>query len=191
MFTNLTGLFFVALTVASCNVNSQTTNLTKDKGLPNLTSTPPPVDADIPKSRTPDLQILSSDTVRCGDVNYEIQKINNIDKQIFEVRLLTPENRVLHTIEMPEVDEVQGFALNGVNTTNKGFVISIEWGTRIYHEVQFNFDCIKSSFVLTKLIHKSLDQHFPEDSRKQRREIKTIEPSVPFKEFRLSDFLTD
>jgi hypothetical protein len=152
---------------------------------------PSPKDNKASAERAPDLQILSSEKIKCGESEYELQTVNNIGHKTFDVRLVHAGTGETASIPMPTSDEYGNFALNWAKATKQGFELSIEWGTRIYHEMSFGFTCQKGRFVLAGIKHETFDRHFPEDANRYRTRKPAVRPNLPFEKFEIKDFMVD
>lgn len=138
-----------------------------------------------------DDQIETSERLACGELKYELMKVYNARRQARDVKLVKINGETVHTVEMPTQGEFQGFSVNWAKRIDEGFEISIEWGTRIYHEMRFGFVCEQNDFVLTKIKHNTFDKHFPGDSNKYNYRAKRVTPGLPFEKFVITDFMVD
>lgn len=153
---------------------------------------PTPLKVDWPTvTKTPALQIITSENIQCGGVEYDLQKVNNIDRQAYDIRLVTSDGTVTNILNMPSGNLIQNFGVDWAKKIFGGFEITVSWGTRIHHEKTFNFVCKQKSFVLTKIKHESFDTHFPEDSKKYQLSTKPVVPNLPLAKFVITDFLND
>lgn len=185
-------LLFVSgflLLMTGCPIGSSVTSAPHDP-LSHVSPTPPTVEKPV-VGPTPNQQIMTSEMVRCSRVVYDLQNVNNISRQADDVRLVKPDGPITNNINMPSVNLFQGFALNWAKKIPGGFQISIEWGTRIYHEMRFDFVCKRSGFFLTKIRHENFDKHFPEDSKRYRVRTVRVKPNLPLEKFVITDYMVD
>lgn len=157
---------------------------------PIASMTPPPGELSIPE-QTPILQIMTTEKLRCGDVEYELQTVNNISRQADDIRLVKADGTITNNLNMPSNNLVQNFGVDWAKKISGGFEITISWGTRIHHEKTFNFVCKQNEFFLTKIKHEKFDTHFPEDSKKRHLSTKPVVPNLPLGKFLITDFLND
>lgn len=96
-----------------------------------------------------------------------------------------------HAISVPrQIDaEPMGFSLNWAKKNEKGFEISIEYGSRYYFDKTLFFECKKNDFFLTKAVVNSFDKRDPEKSF--RKKIVAIKPEVALKDFQVKDCWND
>ena len=98
------------------------------------------------------------------------------------------EGRVLHTIELPTGEGLNGFAFDGVKKTSPGFEISVEYGSVIYYHKAFVFICRQHKFYLSKLKVDSFNKHNPE---KWSKKVIRVRPNVPLEKFFITDFMRE
>ena len=133
------------------------------------------------------LYVEKSVTVSCRSVRYNLQRVRSADKKINEIRLVGSSDSVEYATPVPTQDEFNGFALNWLKRVSEGFQISVEFGSRIYHEMVFNFRCIETGFYLFRIEHSTFDKHAPEDADKYVKETILVSPNLPLEKFSLVD----
>lgn len=138
-----------------------------------------------------DDQIETSERLTCGELKYDLIKVYNARRKARDVKLVKINGETVRTVEMPTQGEFQGFSVNWAKRIDEGFEISIEWGTRIYHEIRFGFVCEQNDFMLIRIEHNTFDKHFPEDSNKYNYRAKQVNPGLPFEKFVITDFMVD
>lgn len=118
---------------------------------------------------------------------------------IFDVRIDSTDRReisiqrgkiITDKIEIPTQETVQGFAVNWIKATEKGFEISIEYGgsSRYYHK-DFRFYFEDGDFVLKDILVDTFDKRNPEDEKSYTKKTDTLEVPIKFKNFKIVDYL--
>jgi hypothetical protein len=101
---------------------------------------------------------------------------------------IVSEGQVLHTIELPTGEGLNGFAFDGVKKTSQGFEISIEYGSVIYYHKAFVFICRQHQFYLSKIKVDGFNKHNPE---KWSKKVIRVRPNVPLEKFFITDFMRE
>lgn len=123
----------------------------------------------------------------CSDSNgYKVEK--NRDDE-FNLVNIVQDDKVVETLKLPTGLSQNGFALNWAKKTQRGFEISIEYGSRFYYQKEFNFECKESQFYLTKIITNTFDKNDPKKSWRKRKT--NIKPNIPFSNFKVTDYITN
>jgi hypothetical protein len=187
----------VALTLllAACAIDTASTTEPSTGGYPaaNPVSAFPDTFPYVPlptPEPSPELQIRQLERVRCNETIYDLQQVNNMTRQRTEVRLVRLDGAAV-TIDMPTQDDYNGFSLEDAKKTQKGFEIAVEWGSRIFHHLRFNFVCRDRGFALTKVVHDTFDKHFPEDTKRYRSRTSAVHPEVPFENFVVTRYMVE
>jgi len=190
MILHYLGLFIIFLSFTYCAPGSESLSQSSQSG--RIVASPtPPSNNRVFEEQSPDLQILSSEKVPCGESEYKVERVNNILRKAFDVRIVNTSSGAKQTIQMPNQSEYNGFALNWAKATERGFELSIEWGTRIHHDMKFSFACRDSRFILAAIKHDTFDSHFPEDTKKYRTRKPAAKHDMPFEKFVITDFMVD
>jgi len=130
--------------------------------------------------------------VICEETQYDLLSVDSTDRRDRNnLKLVRKDSTVINEIEMPTDDEFQGFAVDLANPRKRGFQIAVEWGTRIFHHLDFDFDCKQSGFYLSKTTHFTFDKHYPENEKLYKTRIKKITPPLPLNKFAIRDFMVD
>jgi len=133
----------------------------------------------------------TSAKVICGKTQYDLLQVESVERQASDVKLVRDDSTVVKVIQMPNQSEYQGFAIDWVKPSKNGFQISIEWGTRIFHHIDFDFDCKKTGFYLSTITHETFDKHYPENEKLYKTRIKKIIPLLPIEKFAVRNFMID
>lgn len=131
-----------------------------------------------------DEDIISKTILKCGDKVFTLVVRYKDDSKSID---LLEDKTVKNTINLPNQNEVNGFSLNQVKETKEGFGISIEYGSRLYYQKNFDFVCKQNSFYLREVKITSFDKHNPDSSWKETSRI--INPKLPIEKFLVADFL--
>jgi hypothetical protein len=124
--------------------------------------------------------------VDCADPNgYSVE--SGTEPGTNSVKILSS-GTVLHTIELPTGESLNGFAFDGVKKTSQGFEISIEYGSVIYYHKAFVFICRRHKFYLSKIKVDSFNKHNPE---KWSKKVIRVRPSVPLGKFFITDYMNE
>lgn len=97
--------------------------------------------------------------------------------------------KILNTIKIPTQSDANGFSLRSTEKTKKGFEITIEYGSRIYYQKQFNLICKEGNFYLYKVKVESFDKHDPESMSNWDEKESKIYPLLPVEKFSIFDYL--
>ena len=137
---------------------------------------------------TPSRVNEDSKKLQCGDIEFELNKISVSPDNRWDIEIVGKGSRV--TLPTPSFDEYQNLGVLSA-VQNDGFSISVDWGTRIYHDMRFTFTCGTSGFSLVRIDHDTFDKHFPEDASKYRQRVRKVVPNIPIEKFVLRDFMVD
>jgi hypothetical protein len=121
----------------------------------------------------------------CGSTSYDIFKSEKDANRISELSFIS-NGLTKYTIALPSDDDFQGFALDWVKQTPNGFNISIEWGSRFFHEKEFIFVCRSDRFYLEKILHSTFDKANPSKSANTKQKFK-----VPLASFKITDYMQE
>ena len=150
-----------------------------------------PYEASTPNSairNSPNLKrFFTSQTLRCNNPN-NYKLVRDRDSEANYVNIIQG-NKIKHSIKLPTGLTYNGFAVNWAKKTKAGFEISIEYGSRIYYEKEFNFVCRKGQFYLTKIRVNSFDKHVPENDAKYHTA--NIKLNIPLTKFKVNDYITE
>jgi hypothetical protein len=156
-----------------------------------VASPTPRIDDKEAKEEDPSFQIISSEKVRCGKNEFELNEVNNIKRQADDVEVINSSSGAKLTARMPTSSEYGNFSLRWAKATKRGFELEISWGTRIYHHVKFDFACQHGRFILSAIKHDTFDSHFPEDIKRYRTRRPPVRPNLTFEKFVITDFMVD
>ncbi len=123
--------------------------------------------------------------VNCSGKSFELETVYDELRDAKNIKL-TKNKKVEKIIKLPNQSEFNGFALNWVKKTQKGFEISLDYGSRFYYAKRFNFVCRKGKFFLNEIKVESFDKHNPEkwDSKTVK-----INPNMPLEKFLIKDYI--
>jgi hypothetical protein len=107
----------------------------------------------------------------------------------FNLVKIVQDKKVVELIKLPTGQSQNGFALNSAKKTERGFEITIEYGSRIYYQKRFNFECQDHQFFLTKIDINTFDKQNPEKSWKETGT--AIKPPVAISKFEVADYITN
>ena len=124
-------------------------------------------------------------TTTCGGENYILTVITKGEKRNLEI---SNSQKTIKTLSISYLSEPY-VSLDSVKTSEKGFVFSIEYGSRLYYAKQFKFVCRQKTFYLDKIKVNSFDKADPETSWKKCTKI--ITPILPLERFSLTDYLSN
>ncbi|OOG76490.1 hypothetical protein [Algoriphagus sp. A40] len=71
------------------------------------------------------------------------------------------ENKLFKEVNLPSQLDYSGFSLNGFLKTEKGFVVSVEYGSVNYFQKEFFFQCKQDGFILYKIRTTSFNKRNP------------------------------
>ena len=93
-------------------------------------------------------------------------------------------------IEIPTQEIIQGFAVNWIKATEKGFEISIEYGgSSRYYQKDFRFYFDDENFVLKEILVDTFDKRNPEDEKSYTKNTDTLDVPIKVKDFKIVDYL--
>jgi hypothetical protein len=139
----------------------------------------------------------ASDPSASRAANDELPAVNCGDSSSYDVNVVaggvggvdvTSDGKLLRPIAVPSQSEVPGFTLNWAKKTDRGFDISIEFGSRIYFGKRLIFECRKDAFYLTGVDVESFDK---DNLTKKKHKTVELKPPVPLAKFKLTDQTTD
>ena len=71
------------------------------------------------------------------------------------------ENKIYKRVNLPSQLDYSGFSLNGFLKTEKGFVVSVEYGSINYYQKEFYFQCKQNGFNLYQIRTSSFNKIDP------------------------------
>ncbi len=97
---------------------------------------------------------------------------------------------IIDKIEIPTQETIQGFAVNWIKATERGFEISVEYGgSSRYYQKDFRFYYEQDDFVLKDILIDTFDKQNPEDEKSYTKKTDTLKVPVKFKDFKVEDYL--
>ena len=184
MFTIFALIALVAL-LPGCSQNAQTGERNSMEGRPVVSAADPSVVV----TPTPDPRGTESIRIACEGQELDLENFENTERNRTEIRLVQRDGKVVHAVEMPKVNDFQNFAVGHLAARKDGFQFNVDWGTRISHEIEFDFVCRRGEFYLTGLVHQTFDRRDPENAAKYTKRNISMAPSVPFKKVVVADLL--
>jgi hypothetical protein len=128
-----------------------------------------------------------SKTFDCTASNdYKVEKDRDEE---FNLVHIIQDDKIVETIKLPTGLSQNGFALNWAKKTKSGFEILIEYGSRIYYQKEFKFECKNHQIYLTSINTTTFDKNDPEKSWKKRKT--NINPKVLLSNFKVTDYITN
>jgi|SRR5688572_12112508 len=179
----LTALLFL---FTGCSEGARSVERTQTEGRPVATAADPSVVV----TPTPDPRITGAVKIKCMAENLEVQEFRNARPSQDEIRIVRPDGTILHSLRMPSVDDFQNFAPGPLTSRIDGFDFSVDWGSRIYHEVTFRFACNEAELRLSTIKHSTFDKHDPENDAKYTNRTIAVTPNLSIREVVVGDFLT-
>ena len=185
MFTIFALIALVAL-LPACSQNAQTGERNSMEGRPVVSAADPSVVV----TATPDSRVTGAVKIKCKAEELEVQEFRNAGPNRDEIRIVRPGGTILYTLKMPSVDDFQNFGTGPLVPSNDGFDVSVDWGSRIYHEVTFSFACREDELRLSTIKHSTLDKHDPENDAKSANRTISVKPDLSMRDVVVGDFLT-
>lgn len=96
------------------------------------------------------------------------------------------ENKIYKKVNLPSQLDYSGFSLNGFLKTEKGFVVSVEYGSINYYQKEFYFQCKQNGFNLYQIRTSSFNKRNPS---KETVLDSILSPQMALKDFRFIPFL--
>ena len=124
-------------------------------------------------------------TTNCGGESYDVYRIYEMTSPRSKLQFMS-RGVARYEIPLPTQSDFQGFAVNWVKRTPTGFDMSVEWGSRIYHEKDFFFVCQNGRFYLERITHSTFDKADPSKWSNSKRRLK-----VRLQNFKINDFMQD
>jgi hypothetical protein len=135
-----------------------------------------------------------------GDVQHIDQRVDlvcdDVDFRLFRITLKGGTEAVtlfkgkdeVRTERLPNQAEVKKFKLDPLRKSDKGFDLSVEYGTRFYHSKRFEFACEDGSFSLLRISSERFDTSNP---AKISRRNEPVGRKTPWEEFGMRLYLID
>ena len=128
----------------------------------------------------------TSTVVLCDDSDsYAVDVVDDEARQARNVVLLVA-GKPKNVVQLPNGTEINGYALNWAKKTEDGLEISVEYGSRIYFDKRFLFECRNGEFHLTRIKVESFDKQKPDVWT--NKEVK-VKPSIPLADFKIKNYL--
>ena len=105
------------------------------------------------------------------------------NEQHVEQTSVTARQRALRWFE-------HGFSVNWVKEIENGFEISIEYGSRYYHEKKFEFSYKNNSYYLTQIYTEAFDKFNTSKNAELKKSLEKVNPSLHIDKFKLDEFIT-
>lgn len=131
---------------------------------------------------------VSTIKLTCGGRNFNLVNHYEYERNLKKI-YVELEGKKIKTISLPSNLTVNGFSMNWLKKTEKGFEMSIEYGTILYYQKDFNFFCKNNTFYLGKIYIESFDKNKPEDSYEERTII--VKPLIPLTKFSINKYIED
>jgi hypothetical protein len=126
-------------------------------------------------------------TLKCVDINLLDIRIYNTDRRELSIQ---QGKLITEKIEIPTQQTIQGFAVNWIKATEKGFEVSVEYGgSSRYYNKDFRFYYEDGGFVLRDILIDTFDKQNPEDEKSYTKKTDTLRVPVKFKDFKFEDYL--
>ncbi|QDH80428.1 hypothetical protein FKX85_15815 [Echinicola soli] len=121
-----------------------------------------------------------SDTlvVICNGEEYRLEV--DYDQESKFIRVFN-ENKIYKRVNLPSQLDYSGFSLNGFLKTEKGFIVSVEYGSINYYQKEFYFQCKQNGFNLHQIRTSSFNKRDPSKE--------SVQDSILSSQMSLKDFM--
>lgn len=104
-------------------------------------------------SRVESYQSIDLDTIHNVSIlgrRYNVLDVKDSNDDSRQIIIVSNKN-ILAKLALPSVDDYMGFSVNWIKKTKLGFQLSLEYGSRIYYQKDFDFEIYNNDVYLTKV----------------------------------------